>query len=72
MNILALSAIMIPFSLLASVMAYLITYNEYMRHYQTKKEPRRMALEAAVFTFIFFIVLSFFVGFLLEHFVIPR
>lgn len=72
MNLLPLSAILIPFSVLASVMAYLIAYNEWMRHYPAKKEPRRMAREAAIFTFIFFTVLSLFVGFFLEYFVIPR
>jgi len=50
------------FGFLAALMAYLITYNEYMHHYPTKKEPRKMALEAAILAFLFFFLLSAFVG----------
>lgn len=46
-------------------MAYLITYNEYIHHYQTKKEPRKIALEAAVFAFVLFNVISIFIIFIL-------
>jgi hypothetical protein len=53
------------FGSLAGLMAYLITYNEYTRHYQTKKEPRKMALEAAVFTFFFFFILALLIGYFL-------
>jgi len=57
--------ILLPFTLIGSIMAYLITYNEYMRHYQTKKEPRKIALEAAVFAFVLFNVISIFIIFIL-------
>jgi hypothetical protein len=57
--------ILLPFALIGSTMAYLITYNEYMRHYQTKKEPRKIALEAAVFAFVLFNVISIFIIFIL-------
>ena len=50
------------FSLLAGLIAYLITYNEWVHHYPTKKEPRRMALEAAIFAFMFFFILSVLLG----------
>jgi len=53
--------IFIPFALIAGMMAYLITYNEWMRHYSTKKEPKKIALEMAFFTFIIFVVIIFFV-----------
>jgi len=53
--------IFIPFALIAGMMAYLITYNEWMRHYPTKKEPKKIALEMAFFTFIIFVVIIFFV-----------
>jgi len=52
--------ILLPFALIAAAMAYLITYNEWTHHYSTKKEPRKIALEAAVFTFIVFIAIIFF------------
>jgi magnesium-transporting ATPase (P-type) len=53
--------IFIPFALIAGMMAYLITYNEWMRYYPTKKEPKKIALEMAFFTFIIFVVIIFFV-----------
>jgi hypothetical protein len=61
--------ILLPFTLIGSVMAYLITYNEYVHHYPTKKEPRKTALEAAIFTFIVFSVLSFFVIYMLINYI---
>lgn len=60
------------FGLLAALMAYLITYNEWLHHYPSKKEPRKIALEAAVFTFIIFLVLSLFIDFIFTNYVIPR
>jgi heme/copper-type cytochrome/quinol oxidase subunit 2 len=54
------------FGFLAALMAYLITYNEWMHHYSTKKEPRKMALEIAVFTFVFFIAIAIIAGFFLK------
>lgn len=53
------------FGFFAALMAYLITYNEWVHHYPTKKEPRKMALEAAVFTFIFFFIISLIAGYVL-------
>ena len=57
------------FGFLASLMAYLITYNEYMHHYQSSKEPRKLALQAAIFTFIFFFALAVGAGYFLTQFV---
>lgn len=54
----------VVFGFLASLMAYLITYNEWVHHYPTKKEPRKIALEAAIFTFIFFFLISLIAGYL--------
>jgi len=53
--------ILLPFTLIGSFMAYLITYNEWIHHYPTKKEPRKAALEAAIFTFIALSVISVFI-----------
>jgi len=65
-------AIALIFSPLASAMAYLITYGEYLHHYPDKKRPVKLAIEAALVTFVFFIVLSFVIGFLLENIVGPQ
>jgi len=50
------------FSPIAGLMAFLITYKEYEHHYPGKKEPLRLALEAAIFTFAFFMIVSVIVG----------
>jgi len=58
--------LLLPFALIGSVMAYLITYNEYVHHYPTKKEPMKMSLEAAILTFAVFSVISIFVVYIFE------
>jgi len=57
------------FGFLASLMAYLITYNKYLHHYQSSKEPRKLALQAAIFTFISFFALAVGAGYFLTNFV---
>lgn len=54
------------FGSLGALMAYLITYKEWMRHYTSPKVPRRMALETAIFTFIFFLVVCMIVGIVIK------
>jgi hypothetical protein len=56
-----------PFALIAAVMAYLISYDEWTHHYSTKKEPRKIALEAAIFTLIFFTAIIFFSVYILTN-----
>lgn len=46
------------FGVIAALVAFMITYNEYVHHYPTKKEPTKLALNTAVFTFIVFLVLG--------------
>lgn len=53
--------------LVAGLMAFLITYEEYVRHYPEKHTPLRLALEAAVFTFFVFLALSIVTGFVLTR-----
>jgi hypothetical protein len=53
------------FSPIAAMMAFLITYGEYQHHYPDKATPRKLALEAAVGAFIFFLALSIIIGWLL-------
>ncbi|HTP02780.1 MAG TPA: hypothetical protein VMJ64_15500 [Anaerolineales bacterium] len=60
-------AIALIFSPLASAAAYMITYSEYVHHYPNNSQPTRLAIEAAVAAFIFFMGVSFIVGFLLEN-----
>lgn len=46
------------FGSLGAVMAYLITYKEWERHYPSPKIPRRTAFETAVFTLLFFLAIT--------------
>jgi len=52
-------------SLLAAAMAFLITYGEYAHHYPNKRDVLKAALEAAGFTFVFFLVLGLLLGLIL-------
>jgi hypothetical protein len=61
---LAISLIFSPF---ASIMAFLITYGEYLHHYPDKKRPVRLAIQAAAATFMFFMALALAIGFVLEN-----
>jgi len=39
-------------------MAFLITYEEYVHHYHDKRKTLKTALEAAIFTLVFFLALG--------------
>jgi hypothetical protein len=53
--------------LLAGLIAFLITYEEYSRHDPKGTMPLRLALEAATFAFFVFLVLTVVVGFALAR-----
>jgi K+-sensing histidine kinase KdpD len=47
------------FSLIAAIMAYLISYLEYEKHFiDNKGKARLMSLQAAVVIFVFFMVIT--------------
>jgi len=52
---------------LAALCAFLITYNEYAHHYSGRKEPLKIAIEAAVFTFIAFVILGVLADFMISQ-----
>ena len=51
-------------------MAYLISYNEYLHHYSDKRQPRRLALQAALVTFGFFFLSMLATTYVLLHYVL--
>ena len=55
------------FAFLASIMAFLITYNEYAKHYREKRKAVLAALQTALVTFFFFCTLSLVAGLVLDH-----
>ncbi len=60
------------FGIFAALVAYLITYGEYRHHYQGSKQPRRLALQAAVFTFVVFFLIALLGGYVLVNFIINK
>jgi len=55
------------FSPLAALMAFLMTYNEYSHHYSDNKIPLKRSIEAGVFTFIVFMIISALIGWFLSR-----
>ena len=51
-------------------MAYLISYNEYLHHYTDKRQPKRLALQAALITFGFFFLSTLAITYVLLHYVL--
>ena len=46
------------FSVLAALSAFLITYDEYLKHFPDKRTPLKMAGQAALAAFAFFLAVS--------------
>jgi len=46
------------FSVLAALSAFIITYGEYLKHYPDKKRPLKLAINMALATFAFFMILT--------------
>ena len=53
--------------LFAGLLAFVITYDEYSRHYTDRRRTLRLALEAAAFAF--FVFLALFLGAITAHYV---
>lgn len=56
----------IGLGLVAGIMAYLITYEEYQHHFKGKRVHIE-SIKSAFVTFIFFIVLSVAIGYVMSH-----
>ncbi|MGB7582545.1 MAG: hypothetical protein WBL85_08880 [Sedimentisphaerales bacterium] len=54
----ALFCIAAILSALAAIMAFLIIYGEYAHHYPDKRKVLKTALEAGIFTLLFFFALG--------------
>ena len=60
------------FAFLGSIMAFLITYAEYRRHYTETRRAVRVALRTGAITFLFFCALSLISGIVLDHLLSAR
>ncbi len=54
------------FSFIAGLAAFLISYEEYSRHYQDKRKAFLLSVTTAVFAFMVFLVLAIIVGFFID------
>jgi hypothetical protein len=59
----------ITFSPFAAIIAYIITYDEYIHHFE-KKRARGQAFQAALFTLIVFIAVGIASGYVFDTFVV--
>jgi len=57
----------IPFSIIAGIFVFLLSYREYSRHFPDKGKPLKMSFESAFFAFSFFIILSIIIGIALRN-----
>ena len=48
----------VPFSVLAAVMAYLITYEEYRRHFPDRRRAISESVQTAAVTLLFFLIVG--------------
>jgi ABC-type transporter Mla maintaining outer membrane lipid asymmetry permease subunit MlaE len=55
------------FGFFGSIMAFIIAYDEYKRHFREKSKPIWMALEMAVLAFLVLVALSVIAGFVLSQ-----
>ena len=61
----------ITFSPFAAIIAFIITYDEY-QHHLDKKSARNQAIQAAVFTYIVFIVVGLLSGYVFNMFIVNQ
>ena len=54
-------------SIIAGLMAFVITYNEYSHHFAEKKDAVKESIEAGVVTFVFFNLLTAAIAFLISY-----
>jgi hypothetical protein len=57
----------IIFGILAFFTSFLITYDEYQRHFINKKTALRHSFETGAFAFFLFLTISILVGFLFNN-----
>lgn len=56
------------FSVLAAIIAYVILYGEYVRHFADRSKPRKMALQGAAIAFLVFFILTIAFGYFAQAF----
>ena len=56
------------FGFLGTLMAFVITYNEYQKHQFRDKRLFKQAFNAAIVTFVFFVALMAIVGYFLSQY----
>ena len=57
----------VAFGIIAGLMAFLISYVEFVKHYPTKEYPGKLALQSAIAVFFFLLVMVCILGFFLTN-----
>lgn len=60
------------FSPVAALMAFVISYSEYSRHFPDRREPLRLSLQTAAVAWILFMLVGVGGGWFVERFVVLR
>ena len=55
------------FSSIAGLAAFLISYEEYSRHYKDKRKALQLSLKTAIFAFMVFLILAIIIGFFIDR-----
>ena len=55
------------FSFIAGLAAFLISYEEYSRHYKDKRKAFQLSLKTAIFAFMVFLILAIIIGFFIDR-----
>ena len=55
------------FSFIAGLAAFLISYEEYSRHYRDKRKAFLLSVKTAIFAFVVFLVLAIIIGFFIDR-----
>ena len=61
-----ITAIGLALGLVAALMAFLITYGEYSRHFMTKSRARKISFETAFVVFAVFFIITIIAGLVLS------
>jgi MFS superfamily sulfate permease-like transporter len=52
----------LPFSVVAAIFVFLLSYREYSHHFSDKRKTLKLSFDSAIFAFLSFIVLSLVIG----------
>lgn len=67
-NLYLILTLCLPFSIIASLMVFLISFKEYQHHFFDRKKVIKMSLEASFLTIVFFVILILVISTILNNY----